>query len=115
MFCLKREYSSNICSALSGMKPQASTDWATAQVKHISHFVDAGAKVLSLKGEGQSKVEFLAFANPDGSLVISGSNPNQSPANVTVELIGAGTSTGTLRHMNVVMPPASLSTWTIAA
>lgn len=64
-------------------------------LKHVSHYVRRGAKRLITGG---TYAEALAFANPDGSVVVMLANPGRSECAVSVQIDG---------HAHVVTLPAS--------
>jgi len=51
-------------------------------MKHFSHLVQPGARVLKVSGNEN----MLAFRNPDGKLVVNISNPTAQPATVKVQV-----------------------------
>ena len=56
--------------------------WAFA---HFSHFIDAGARRIGLKGELK---DAIAFRNPDGAVVLVLSNQGEQKRELSVELAG---------------------------
>ncbi len=70
--------------------------WAFA---HFSHFVAPGARRVALKGEGK---DAIAFANPDGSVVLVLSNQEEAARELTVAV-------GSARRV-VALPPKSFAT-----
>jgi glucosylceramidase len=73
-------------------------------LKHLTHFVDVGAKSLSPTGTCD---DALAFQNPDGTLVALVRNEQTAPQLVQVQAPG--------RAMLVELPPDSLATLAIRA
>ena len=70
-------------------------------LRHASHYVDRGAKVLSLSG---SYADALAFVNPDGQVVVLAANQTAEPKPVTFRI-------GKKDH-TAVLPANSLNTLT---
>ena len=54
-------------------------------MKHASHYVLPGAKVLGLVGNYE---DALAFVNPDGSTVVMAANQTEEPKAVSVVVDG---------------------------
>ena len=52
-------------------------------MKHVSHYVKTGAKMMSLSG---SFTNMLAFLNPDKSLVIILQNETDEPKKITIKI-----------------------------
>ena len=70
--------------------------WAFA---HYSHFVQAGARRIALKG---AWADAIAFRNPDGAVVLVLANPGAESRSLTVDY-------GSLRH-RIVLPAKSFAT-----
>ena len=70
-------------------------------LRHASHYVDRGAKVLSLSG---SYADALAFVNPGGQVVVLAANQTAEPKPVTFRI-------GKKDH-TAVLPANSLNTLT---
>jgi len=68
-------------------------------IKHASHYVKPGARVLELSG---SYEDALAFLNPDGKAVVLLANQDDVPKPVSIEIGG--------KVRNFTLPAASLST-----
>lgn len=73
-------------------------------LKHLSHFVDVGAKRIETTGTCD---DTLAFLNPDGTTVVLVRNERPNPAMIQVQLQG--------RAMVIELPPDSLGTLSIKA
>jgi glucosylceramidase len=73
-------------------------------LKHLSHFVDVGARRLETTGTCD---DTLAFLNPDGTTVVLVRNELPKPALIQVQLQG--------RTMAIELPPDSLGTLSIKA
>ena len=71
-------------------------------LRHASHYVQPGAKVLDLGG---TYADALAFVNPDGQVVVLLANQTDAPASVTVQLSG--------KNRTLELPANSLNTITI--
>jgi len=71
-------------------------------LKHLSHFVDVGARRLETTGTCD---DTLAFLNPDGSTVVLVRNELPNPAVVHVQLKG--------QRMVIELPPDSVGTLSI--
>ena len=69
------------------------------ELKHLSHFVQPGAKRLVLGGTYE---EVLGFVNPDGSIVLVAGNQTDADANIALTL--------GKQSLNVTIPAASLCT-----
>ena len=72
--------------------------------KHLSHFVQTGARLLEMDG---TLDDALAFANPDGSKVMLLRNPASRPAIVDVAVAGVRVPVG--------MQPDSINTLVVQA
>jgi glucosylceramidase len=69
------------------------------ELKHLSHFVQPGAKRLVLGGTYE---EVLGFVNPDGSIILVAGNQTDADANIALTL--------GKQSLNVTIPAASLCT-----
>ena len=69
-------------------------------IKHASHFVQKGARRLHLDYENA-----LAFANPDGSIIVITSNESPEPADITLSI-------GDTQH-SVTLKPLSFNTFVL--
>lgn len=56
------------------------------ELKHLSHYVKAGAKRLLL--EGSTYDDMLGFINPDGSIALIVANQTTEPQPLQIELFG---------------------------
>lgn len=70
-------------------------------LKHASHFVQPGARRLRLAYDNA-----LAFANPDGTIVVVTSNESSEPLDVSLRLAGSSSLPATI-------PPLSFNTFVL--
>ena len=72
-------------------------------IKHASHYVQPGAKVVKLSGSFE---DALAFVNPDGKVVVLAANQTGEAKPVTFQVAGKKARTATL-------PANSLNTFVL--
>jgi len=74
-------------------------------VKHYTHFLTSGSKILAFKNGKEDKLPIMAVTNPQGQYVVFAGNFNDESKAITVELGD--------RFLNVSLQPHSLNTFQI--
>ena len=69
------------------------------EMKHLSHFVQPGAKRLVLGGTYE---EVLGFVNPDGSIILVVGNQTETDTNIALQL--------GKESLNITIPAGTLNT-----
>ena len=72
-------------------------------VKHFSHYVDPGSKLLSYKSSGSDKKSIMVFKNSKGKHVVIAGNYNNEPQTLNVKIGN--------KYLNVKLEPRSLNTF----
>ena len=76
-------------------------------LKHVSHFVQPGARVLGLRGDTDNA---LAFQNPDGRIVLVLANKDDAPKTVEFSVLGRQPRSSKPAVRSLDLPAQSINT-----
>ena len=76
-------------------------------LKHVSHYVQPGAKVLGLRGDSDN---VLAFQNPDGQIVLVVVNKDAFPKTVEFSVLGRQSRSSKPAVHTLDVPAQSMNT-----
>jgi glucosylceramidase len=74
-------------------------------VKHYSHFIAPGSRILAFKEDKETKVPILIISSPDDKVIVIAGNFNEKSKEISVKL--------GVRYLNVILQPHSLNTFKI--
>ena len=76
-------------------------------LKHVSHYVQPGARLLDVRGDSDN---VLAFLNPDGQIVLVVANKDAAPKTVEFSILGRQPRTSKPSVWSLELPAQSINT-----